>query len=196
MIISQLICPSCKLNFNDRIYFIQDKKSIQLDKTYYYDYIELFCPNCKQQICIFCNEEPILWRKKDQYSYTNFLKKKKNTNFSNNKFLYLYYPCRQKFIIDGLCKHIDINSFDSIITTQDFYYNLKDVDSQLCIIPNYLFQHLNKTLLPNYFIQKIIIRQTQKFENPILYSTYYTFFNCFQLIYKQKNWNILKQYLK
>lgn len=185
----QLICPSCNLNFNTKTIFSQSQIKISLDKQYVCDYIQLFCFNCKQQICVFNYDTPILWKKNDQYSYSKFLKIKKNTSFSNKKFLYLYYPCRQKFLIDGICKQIDFNKFDAIITTQDFANNLVNVDKQLCVIPNYLFSHLHNNLLPNYFVQKIIIRQTQKFDKPILYSTYYTFFNCFQLMYKSKKWN-------
>lgn len=195
MILSQLICPVCKIPFNDRMFVKQLKNTIQLDQIYHYNYLQLFCPHCKQQICVFDYNKPILWRKSDQYSYGQFLKISKNTKMLNKKFLYLYYPCTQQFIIDGLCKYIDFDKFDAIITTQDFENRLKNIDKQLCIIPNYLFSHLKNNLMPNYFIQRIIIRQSQKFDQPILCSSYFTFFNCFHIIYKQKNWNLIKKYL-
>lgn len=196
MIISQLSCPSCGINFSDNIFYRQEKKTIQLDKIYYYDYFQLLCTKCKQQICILDCDKTTLWKKKDQYTYYNFVKNKKNTKFLNKKFLYLYHPCNCDVVIDGLCKYIDFNKFDAIITTERFSKKIKNIDKQLCVIPQYLYQHLDGTLIPNFFVQKIIIRNSQKFEKPILYSTYNTFFNHFQLLYKQKNWFFVKKYLK
>lgn len=195
MILSQLTCPSCNLVFKDTLFTKDSKNSIQLDKTYYYDFVQLFCPNCKQQICIFCYDKPILWNKKDQYAYSNFITTKNSLKFLNKKFLYLYYPIRNQKIVYEFLSYINFDKFDCVITTQQFSEKLVNFQKQLCVIPNYLFAHLQNTFLPNYFVQKIIIRQSQKFDKPILYSTYCTFFNCFQLLYKQKNWNVLKKYL-
>ena len=190
MMLSQLKCPQCNIYFKDSLFVKQRKKSIQLDKIYYYNFIQTFCSNCKQQVCIFLCQTPILWLKQQQYSYSKFVKNVRPSALKNKRFLYLYYPNTNQDIINFFSKKINFDKIDALITTQSFA-NKINFNKQICIFPQYLFQPIKNSYLPNYFVQRIIIRHLQKFEDPYVYSTYYTFSNIFTLLAKQKEWKII-----
>lgn len=192
--VEQLRCPNCNIIFGHNTEYNREQHSIILDKTYYYDVLNLLCYKCKKQICAYiCNDEiPVLWKKQEEYYYNDFVKNKDVKITQNKNYLYFYFPIEDKTILDNILNSINLEKIDAIITKESFK-ELFNWNKEICILPDAIYQPNKNTLFPNYFAQKIIERQSEKFDHSNIFSTYYTFIDKFSLIYQVKNWNKLRE---
>ena len=182
-------CPCCSAYFKNFSISTQQKFKITLDKDYIFYLITSRCESCHKNIRFLFNQIMISWNKQYENYYDRYVINKSNKQ--NKKYLYLYHPTQNKYIVK---KMFDKSKSDvDVVITTEYFSELIDFKKQLCILPDKLYSFNRNTIFPNLLAQTMIINEAKKYNSDNLMSIYNTFFNNFRCLYKIKDWiNFIK----